>query len=93
MKKTTILATVVLLLAANAVSLLGLVHYKVQSEKHYEAACHMSDVIRCYSENLRDTMWCKIEDYGCFEEICGIYLWDDAVCYNPVKLEEYVWAY
>ncbi|MBO7444318.1 MAG: hypothetical protein J6T69_05825 [Methanobrevibacter sp.] len=52
----------------------------------------MSDLIRCYEDNLRDTTDVKIEDYGCFEELEGIFLWDDAV--GPyIHLENYVHGY
>ena len=64
--------------------------YHAQSGKHYEAACHMSDLIRCYQDHLNEDS--LIEDYGCFEELEGNFLYDDANG-NPVNLKEYVWCY
>ena len=60
--------------------------------KHYKAACHMSDVIRHYLDEVNDSDT-VVEDYGCFEEFCGIYLWDDCIADSPVKLENYSWCY
>ena len=68
-----------------------LVYQTKMRNKDYEAACHMSDLIRCYEEHLRtDSL---IEDYGCFEELEGTFLWDDAVVNEPVNLNKYVWCY
>lgn len=68
------------------------VSYHIGSMKHYNSACRMSDLIRCYEDNLRDTSEVKIEDWGCFEELEGIFLWDDAV--GPrICLEDYVYSY
>ncbi len=64
--------------------------YSAQSDKHYEAACHMSDLIRCYEDHLTEDS--LIEDYGCFEELEGIFLHDDAIG-NPVNLGDYSWCY
>lgn len=57
----------------------------------YRDACHMSDLIRCYQDHLTEDS--LIKDYGCFEELCNNFLWDDCVADPPVKLEEYVWCY
>lgn len=84
MKTIKILAAVVLLCVVSAVS------YSIGCNKHYEAACHMSDLIRSYQDHLdSDSL---IEDYGCFEELQGIFLYDDALG-NPVDLEDYSWCY
>jgi hypothetical protein len=64
--------------------------YSAKSGKHYEAACHMSDLIRCYQDHLNEDS--LIEDYGCFEELEGTFLHDDAIG-NPVNLEDYIWCY
>lgn len=61
------------------------------SSKYYEDACHMSDLIRCYSDHLREDS--IIEDYGCFEELEGTFLYDDCVARKPVNLSDYVWCY
>lgn len=53
------------------------------SNKDYEAACKMMDVIRCYKDHIESD---SIQDYGCFEEICGDFLED-------VDTEEYSWGY
>ena len=53
----------------------------------YEAACHMSDLIRCYKDHLHtDSL---IEDYGLFDELEQVFLHED----GDVNLEEYVWCY
>lgn len=85
MKAIKRLAAVALLLAVCAVGYLT--GYNAQSGKHYEAACHMSDLIRCYQDHLNDGY---IEDYGCFEELEGNFLYDSD---HPVDLREYVWCY
>jgi hypothetical protein len=60
-------------------------------QQAYEDACHMSDLIRCYQDHLAtDSL---IQDYGCFEELCGNFLWDDCVSNPPVSLEKYVYCY
>ena len=84
MAKIKILAAVVLLCVVSAVS------YSIGCNKHYEAACHMSDLIRCYEDHLTEDS--LIEDYGCFEELEGIFLHDDGIG-NPVDLSKYVWCY
>jgi hypothetical protein len=88
MKKIKYLAIVTLLCAGCAVSYY--MGYNAQSGKHYEAACHMSDLIRCYQDHLTEDS--LIEDYGCFEELEGNFLHDNAIG-NPVNLENYVWCY
>lgn len=64
---------------------------KYFGSKYYEDACHMSDLIRCYSDHLREDS--IIEDYGCFEELEGTFLYDDCVAKKPVNLSDYVWCY
>lgn len=66
------------------------ISYQVGCNEHYEAACHMSDLIRCYEDHLTEDS--LIEDYGCFEELEGIFLHDDAIG-NPVNLDKYSWCY
>lgn len=68
--------------------------YKVgqlSNKQAYEDACHMSDLIRCYQDHLDSDS--TLNDYGCFEELAGTFLWDDCVANPPVKLENYVWCY
>lgn len=84
MAKIKILAAVVLLCVVSAVS------YSIGCNKHYEAACHMSDLIRCYQDHLNEDS--LIEDYGCFEELEGTFLHDDGIG-NPVDLSKYSWCY
>lgn len=84
MSKIKILAAVVLLCVVSAVS------YSIGCNKHYEAACHMSDLIRCYQDHLNEDS--LIEDYGCFEELEGTFLHDDGIG-NPVDLSKYSWCY
>ena len=88
MAKIKILAAVVLLCVVSAVS-----YYagRNQYNQCYEDACHMSDLIRCYQDHLNDDD-SVIEDYGCFEELEGNFLHDDAIG-NPVDLTKYVWCY
>jgi len=84
MKTKILSAAVVLLLATNAVSYL-------KAESYYNVASRMSDLIRCYQDHLDDGE-SPVEDYGCFEELCGLFLWDDAVG-QPIHLEDYVHGY
>ena len=92
MKTLNVLAAVVLLCAVSAVSYhVGKAQYEKKYEKCYEDACHMSDLIRCYQDHLNDDD-SVIEDYGCFEELEGNFLHDDAIG-NPVDLTKYVWCY
>ena len=86
MKKKFYLAAAVLLLATNTASyFVG----SAKADRYYQDAAHMSDAIRCYLDNLDDEE-SIIEDYGAFEEILGIYLWDDCIADPIVKLEDYV---
>ena len=78
------IAAVVLLCVVSAVS------YSIGCNKHYEAACHMSDLIRCYQDHLNEDS--LIDDYGCFEELEGTFLHDDGIG-NPVDLSKYSWCY
>jgi hypothetical protein len=84
MAKIKILAAVVLLCVVSAVS------YSIGCNKHYEDACHMSDLIRCYQDHLNEDS--LIEDYGCFEELEAAFLHDDGIG-NPVDLSKYSWCY
>lgn len=84
MAKIKILAAVVLLCVVSAVS------YSIGCNKHYEAACHISDLIRCYEDHLTEDS--LIEDYGCFEELEETFLHDDGIG-NPVDLSKYSWCY
>lgn len=63
----------------------------IKNKQYYNAACRMSDVIRCYQDHINDEE-SPVEDYGCLEELCGIYLWDDAVG-DPIDLKDYVFSY
>lgn len=89
MKKIKLLAAALVLCASSAVSYY--VGYNAQNNKHCKAACHMSDLIRCYEDHLKNG---EIEDYGCFEELEGNFLYDDALDDGmPLNLKEYVWCY
>lgn len=85
MKTKLLLAAILLLLATNVVSFM-------RATKYYNVACRMSDLIRCYDDHLNNDSIIDIEDYGCFEELEGIFLWDDAVG-EPIDLEDYVYCY
>lgn len=88
MKTIKIIAAVALLCIVSAVSFtIG----RNQYNSVYEDACHMADLIRCYEDHLNadDAI---IEDYGCFEELEGDFLYDDAIG-NPVDLKKYYWCY
>ena len=84
MKFLKIWAAVALLLVACAVS------YQLGTQKHYESACRMADLIRCYSDHLHEDS--LIEDYGCFDELLDVFLYDDGIG-DSIKLEEYSWCY
>ena len=88
MTKIKILAAVVLLCVVSAVSYS--IGYHNSDTESYEAACHMSDLIRCYQDHLNEDS--LIEDYGCFEELEWTFLHDDAIG-NPVDLSKYSWCY
>ena len=91
MEKLKYLAAVTLLLAGCAVSYYaGRISEHSCHEKDYEAACHMSDLIRCYEDHLKEDS--IIEDWGCFEELESTFLYEDALG-TPVNLREYVWCY
>ena len=83
MKTKLLTAAILLLLATNVVSFM-------KATKYYNVAGRMSDLIRCYDDHLREDS--LIEDYGCFEELEGVFLWDDAVG-EYIKLEDYVYCY
>ena len=83
----------IILIAIFLLLLGGVVGYSIkdiQYNKVYEDACHMSDLIRCYKDHLYDDDT-VIEDYGCFEELEGTFLYDDPE--YPVNLQDYVWRY
>ena len=66
-------------------------HYMQLQLRDYESACHMSDLIRCYQDYLISDTICQ--DWGCFEELMSIYLYDDSVVDTPVDLGRYSWCY
>ena len=74
-----------------AIGILSFFLGRLSRQEDYEAACHMSDLIRCYQDHLdNDSIY---EDWGCFEELQGIFLYDDCVANPPVRLEDYSWCY
>ena len=86
MKYLKILAIVVLLCAVSAVSFsIGRSQYTIV----YEDACHMADLIRCYQDHL-DSEDSVIEDYGCFDELVGDFLYDND---RPVDIDKYYYCY
>ena len=89
MKFLKICAAVNLLLEGCAVSFcVGRNYeYKHFGEKAYNDACRMSDLIRCYEDHLYEED-SNIQDYGCFEELEGIFLYDDALG-ELVNLNDY----
>lgn len=63
----------------------------LKNARAYEDACHMSDLIRCYEDKLsEDTL---INDWGCFEELEGIFLFDDCISNPTVNLSNYAYCY
>lgn len=64
--------------------------YKYFGEKVYNDASRMSDLIRCYEDHLSEDS--LIQDWGCFEELEGLFLYDDAVG-EPIDLKEYTYCY
>lgn len=83
MKQKLMTAAILLLLATNVVSFL-------KATKFYNDAAKMSDLIRCYQDHLNEED-SNIQDYGCFEELCGTFLWGDIN--GTVELENYVYCY
>ena len=80
-----------LLLAGCAVSFcVGHSYGSSQKEKYYNDASRMSDLIRCYQDHLSEDS--LIQDWGCFEELESLFLYDDAVG-EPIKLSDYVYCY
>jgi len=63
--------------------------YKYFGEKAYNDACRMSDLIRCYNDHLKAD---SIKDYGCFEELKNVFLYDDGVG-EPINLRDYAYCY
>lgn len=88
MTNKTKMAAVALLLVACAVSFVA--GYHTNTSRHYEAACRMADVIHCYEDNLREDT--TMQDWGCFEELQGVFLYDDAIG-EPIPMYEYSWIY
>ena len=54
----------------------------------YEAACRMSDVIRCYQDHVEDSIY----DKSLFEEVRDNFLMGENGI-PEITLETYVWAY
>lgn len=94
MKYLKIWAAAALLCAVSAVSFTLGRDYECKyfGQKIYNDASRMSDLIRCYEDHLKDTSDVKLQDWGCFEELEGIYLYDDALG-EPVHLEDYIYCY
>lgn len=92
MRFLKIWAAVALLFAGCAVSFcIGRNYeYKYFGEKTYNDACRMADLIRCYEDHLSEDS--LIQDWGCFEELECLFLYDDAVG-EPIKLSDYVYCY
>ena len=59
-------------------------------DRTYRDACRMSDLIRCYQDHLEEDS--LIEDYGCFDELQGIFLYDDALG-DRIDLSSYMMTY
>ena len=93
MKYLKIWAAAAILCGVSAVSFTAgrSYEYKYFGEKAYNDASRMSDLIRCYEDHLDDPET-DIEDYNCFEELEGLFLYDDAVG-EPINLEEYTYCY
>lgn len=85
MKAIKLLAAVALLCVVSAVSF----YLGDRYGQSYEDASRMSDLIRCYEDHLRED---SIQDWGCFEELEGTFLWDDAVG-EPINLSDYAYCY
>lgn len=83
MKAIRVIAAVILLCVVSAVS-----YYvgKSQNNECYEDACRMSALIKCYEGHLDEDS--TIEDYGCFEELEGVFLYDNSLG-KPVNLGKY----
>lgn len=93
MKVIKLLAAVALLCVVSAVSFcVGRNYeYKYFGEKTYNDACRMSDLIRCYQDHLNEKD-SDIQDYGCFKELEGVFLWDDGIG-EPIDLKDYAYCY
>lgn len=91
MTKTLKIAAILILCVFSVVSYsIGYnIGYHNNDSKNYQVASRMSDLIRCYEDHLRED---SIQDWGCFEELEGTFLWDDAVG-EPIDLKDYVWCY
>ncbi len=82
--KIEILSTLILICIS------GFIAKSMESRNDYNAACRMSDVIRCFMDSMEDST--QMPDKASLEEICSIFLWDDAV--GPyIKLEDYSYYY
>ena len=79
------MAAVALLCVVSTVSF----HLGDRYGQSYEDASRMSDLIRCYEDHLKEG---SIQDWGCFEELEGTFLWDDAVG-KPINLRDYAYCY
>lgn len=59
--------------------------------KYYDDASRMAGLIRCYEDHLGSDDP-SIEDYGCFEELEGIFLYDDGLG-EAINLDDYSYSY
>lgn len=82
-----IMAVAILIGVAAASYFLG----RQSREEDYEAACRMSDLIRCYKDHLSDSTL-QIKDYGCFEELEETFLLDNGIG-DTINLCNYVYCY
>jgi hypothetical protein len=85
MKAIKLLAAVALLCVVSAVSF----HLGDKYGQSYKDASRMSDLIRCYDDHLKED---SIKDYGCFEELKNVFLYDDGVG-EPINLKDYAYCY
>lgn len=92
MKYLKIWAAVAILCGISAVSFTAgrSYEYKYFGEKTYNDASRMSDLIRCYEDHLSEDS--LIQDWGCFEELEGLFLYDDVIG-EPTDLKEYSYCY
>lgn len=92
MKYLKIWAAVAILCGISAVSFTAgrSYEYKYFGEKAYNDASRMSDLIRCYEDHLSEDS--LIQDWGCFEELEGLFLYDDVIG-EPIDLKEYSYCY
>lgn len=69
---------------------LGFLLGRQSRQSDYEAACHMSDVIRCYDDYLADTLVSENTAIT-FREICSSLLYNEEG--KPVNLSKYSYCY